>query len=223
VNALLAGGHRVFAGQFMPEWPVLGELKAQYPKMLSIVPLDIGSVDSTNAAARAVEKESEFLDALINNAGIISKYEESGVRDGLNYDAIMEQYKINALGPLRVTEAFLPLMDRGSGKRLCFVSSEAGSIGVNLRPTWFGYCMSKCALNMAVSILFNSLRTDGYTFRLYHPGWLRTFMHGEKDVGAAYESDEAAVMALLYFMSENGTVDEDKLILRDYTGKVWPW
>lgn len=223
VKALLAQGNRVFAGQYMPEWMELAELEARYPEALTVVPLDVGSIESAKAAARMVQGECEALDTLIHNAGIIGKYEETHIRDGQNYEAILRQFDINALGALRVTEAFIPLLDGGSGKRLCYVSSEAGSIGANSRTAWFGYCMSKSALNMGVSILFNDLRPDGYTFRLYHPGWMRTYMHGEKNLAATFEPDEAAVPALQYFLSENGAVDEDRLVLRDNTGEEWPW
>ena len=55
---------------------------------------------------------------------------------------------------------------KGSMKRLCFVSSEAGSISRSDRESWFGYCMSKAALNMGVRLLHNNLRSAGYTFRM---------------------------------------------------------
>jgi NAD(P)-dependent dehydrogenase (short-subunit alcohol dehydrogenase family) len=223
VKSMLGQGHRVFAGQFMPEWSELTGLKALYPKVLTAVPLDVGSIESAKAAARIVEKEAEALDVIIHNAGIIGKYEDAHIRDGQNYEAILRQFDINALGALRVMEAFIKLMDRGSGKRLCFVSSEAGSVGANRRTGWFGYCMSKCALNMAVASLFNDLRPNGYTFRLYHPGWMRTYMHGEKNLAADLEPDEAAASALNYFLSESGVIDESRLVLRDNLGKEWPW
>jgi NAD(P)-dependent dehydrogenase (short-subunit alcohol dehydrogenase family) len=129
-------------------------------------------------------------------------------------------YDVNALGPLRVVEAFLPLLERGQGKRLCFVSSEAGSIARARRTSWFGYCMSKAALNMAVKILFNDLRPRGYTFRLYHPGWIRSYMSGEKNMEATLEPEEAAILALEYFLSQQ---DEQRLVLHDHEGGEWPW
>jgi NAD(P)-dependent dehydrogenase (short-subunit alcohol dehydrogenase family) len=130
-------------------------------------------------------------------------------------------YDVNTLGPIRVVEALLGLTGRGSLKRLCFVSSDAGSIANMTRRDWYGYCMSKAALNMAVKIMFNQLRPDGYTFRLYHPGWMRTYMHGEKNLQADLEADEAAVAALSFFLDKK--IDEDSLELRDWQGKTWPW
>jgi hypothetical protein len=81
--------------------------------------------------------------------------------------------------------------------------------------------MSKTALNMAVSMLFNRLRPEGYTFRLYHPGWMRSYMGGSKNTEADLEPEEAAVPAVTYFLRDRA--DEDRLILRDWQGHEWPW
>jgi NAD(P)-dependent dehydrogenase (short-subunit alcohol dehydrogenase family) len=115
----------------------------------------------------------------------------------------------------------MPLLDAGTFKRLCFVSSEAGSITMAQRTSWFSYCMSKAALNMAVKIMFNDLRPDGYTFRLYHPGWMRTYMSGTKSTTADMEPEEAAAKALPIFLSARE--DEDRLVMVDYRGVEWPF
>jgi len=117
--------------------------------------------------------------------------------------------------------AFLPLTDRGSLKRLCFVSSEAGSIARAKRTAWFGYCMSKAALNMEARILFNTLRPEGYTFRVYHPGWIRSYMGGTKATEGAFEPEEAAARAIPIFLGQRQ--DEDRLVMVDCDGNEWPW
>ena len=217
---LLERGWRVFAGQYMPEWPELGTLGERFPGMLSCVPLDVSSEDSAHAAAKTVGGLTEHLDLLINNAGVTSPTTQHGIREAQNYAEMHRMFDVNALGPIRVVEAFLPLVDRGALKRLCFVSSEAGSIERSRRQAWYGYCMSKSALNMAIKITFNALRPEGYTFRVYHPGWVRSYMGGQKNANADLEPEEAAVPALAYFLSD---IDEDRLILRDYQGHEWPW
>jgi NAD(P)-dependent dehydrogenase (short-subunit alcohol dehydrogenase family) len=111
-------------------------------------------------------------------------------------------------------------MDREGLKRLCFVSSEAGSIGRMTRDAWFGYCMSKAALNMGVKILFNALHPDGYTFRVYDPGWVKSYVGGKKNLQADLEPDEAAACALPIFL--NAKDDEISLALIDYQGNEWP-
>ena len=45
------------------------------------------------------------------------------------------------------------------------------------------YCVSKAMLNMTVRLMFNELRPEGYTFRVYHPGWVRSYMSGKRRTG----------------------------------------
>ncbi|MBN1219610.1 MAG: SDR family NAD(P)-dependent oxidoreductase [Anaerolineae bacterium] len=218
---LLERGWHVFAGQYMPDWPELAALLGQFPESLRLVPLDVSSMGSVRAAAQAVASSAGWVDMLVNNAGVISTTSAGSIREPQDYDKIHWLYDINAVGPLRVVEAFLPLLDRGQMKRLCFVSSEAGSIDRCRRENWYGYCMSKTALNMAVKIMFNHLRLQGYTFRLYHPGWMRTYMEGSKNTKADMEPEESAAQAIPFFIEAQA--DEDRLVLRDWQGHVWPW
>ena len=218
---LLKGGWRVFAGQYLPEWHELASLMNEYPQTLHILPLDVSSRESVQAAAETVNVHTDHLDVLISNAGVTSETVPFTIREPQDYDEMHRLYDVNALGALRAVEAFLPLMERGQAKRLCFVSSEAGSIGTAERTSWFGYCMSKAALNMGVKILFNDLHPAGYTFRVYHPGWVRSYMHGEKNMEAELEPEEAAAYAIPLLL--NDQEDEGRLAMVDYEGNEWPW
>lgn len=205
----------------MPDWPELGQLASRHPNHLTIVPLDVASADSAHAAAQVVAESADHVDLLINNAGVSSRTSARDIREAQDYGEMHRMYDVNALGPLRVVEAFMPLLDRGAMKRLCFVSSEAGSINNAQRTSWFGYCSSKASLNMIVKLLFNHLRPEGYSFRVYHPGWMRTYMSGAKNPQADMEPEEAAMPALAYFLGE--LADEGRLVLRDWRGREWPW
>ena len=218
---LLEQGWEVFAGQYLPEWPDLATLAGKYPHALHIIPLDVSSVESARSAALAVTAFTDHIEVLINNAGVISPTISRSIREPQDYAEMHRLYDVNALGPLRVVETFLPLTDRGSKKRLCFVSSEAGSIARAEHTCWYSYCMSKSALNMGVKILFNHLHPEGYTFRVYHPGWIRSYMSGKKNLDATLEPEEAAAKAIPIFLSQRQ--DEDRLRLEDYEGNEWPW
>jgi NAD(P)-dependent dehydrogenase (short-subunit alcohol dehydrogenase family) len=89
------------------------------------------------------------------------------------------------------------------------------------RTAWFSYCMSKAALNMGVKILFNALHPEGFTFRVYHPGWLKSYMGGTINTRADLELYDAADFALAFFLK--ASADEDSLTLIDYKGEEWPW
>ena len=221
VSGLLTQGWRVFAGQYEADWSELDALQGQFPDALHLVSLDVASMESVRAAAQNVAASTDRLDMLISNAAVFTETSYPTIRGAQDYAEMMRLYNVNALGALRMVEAFLPLLDTGALKRLCFVSSEAGSITRAYRPSWFSYCMSKAALNMATRILFNDLRPQGYTFRLYHPGSVRSYMHGTKNLSADMEPEEAAVPALAYFLTSLD--DEDRLVMRDWQGEEWPW
>ncbi|MFC1975451.1 SDR family NAD(P)-dependent oxidoreductase [Chloroflexota bacterium] len=218
---LLEKDWRVFAGQYIPEWPELAVLAGQFSESLHPVPLDVSSIESAQAAAQTVATMVDHIDLLVNNAGVNSSTTRRLIREPQDYVEMHRLYDVNAVGPLRVVEVFLPLLDRGDLKRLGFVSSEAGSIDRCQRESWYGYCMSKTALNMAVKIMFNHLRPEGYTFRLYHPGWMQTYMGGSKNMAADMEPEESAVQALPFFLEAQD--NEARLVMQDWQGQEWPW
>ena len=203
-------GWRVFAGQFMPEWPQLSGLREKYPDNLVIVPLDVSSSESVQKAKEIVEKETDRIDLLASNAGIAHLPEE---REYMN-----RIFSVNSLALVRLISAFRDLLDRGD-RRICAVSSEAGSITLAMRPDMYSYCMSKTALNMELRLLFNELRPQGYTFRVYHPGWIRSYMAGVKSTVGYYEPEETAAVAYRQFTEDREV--EDVLYLMDIEGEVW--
>jgi NAD(P)-dependent dehydrogenase (short-subunit alcohol dehydrogenase family) len=218
---LLEAGWQVLAGQYDPSWPELSNLEVRWPGRIHIIPLNIGSMESVSAAAASSRNYADGIDLLINNAGVHSSTSQRSIVEALDYSEMQRLYNINALGALRMVEAFLPQMEHSALKRLCFVSSEAGSIARSQRTAWYGYSVSKAALNMAVRILFNHLRPQGYTLRVYHPGWVRSYMHGEKSLRGDMEPEESAVPAVNYFLLSQD--DEDHLVMRDWQGREWPW
>ena len=217
---LLGEGWRVFAGQYMPEWHELATLSSQFSGALHIVPLDVSSTESVQMAAQTIAATADQVDLLVNNAGILGGGDRSRIRSGLDYATILRVYDVNMLGMMRVVHAFLPLTDRGT-RRLVFISSNLSSIAMMSGQGEVGYILSKTALNMAVKIMFNHLRPEGYTFRLYHPGWVRTYLRGQKNMAATLEPEEAAAKALPIFLNERD--DEDRLVLLNYDGTEWPF
>src|SRR5689334_20909214 len=115
-EGLLKRGWRVFAGQHQPDWPQLKQLKKQFENNLYIVPLDVSSTESAYTAAKSVSEFTNSLDLLINNAGVNSPTYLRSIREAQDYDEMHRLYDVNALGPLRVVEAFLPLLDQSSFK-----------------------------------------------------------------------------------------------------------
>lgn len=209
-------GFIVYAGQYMPRWQSLKLLKEIWQDRLYIVPLDTTDEGAIKDAVKFIKDKSGTLDMLINNAGIIRKDEE--IFAEVSKKDIMAQFQVNVLGALKVTENMLPLMETGM-KRLCYVSSEAGSVGNAHRTDTFGYCMSKSALNMAVRLMHNELYEKGFTFRIYHPGWLKSYMTGDEKMQGQLEPEESAAVAAKQFVSDRCT--EHILAMQDVDGYLW--
>lgn len=113
----------------------------------------------------------KLIDLLINNAGIL----RSNSLDNLDVESIREQMEVNAYGPLRLTAALQDNLKKGS--TVAMVTSRMGSITDNTSGGYYGYRMSKAALNMAAMSLSRDL-SQGVTVITLHPGYVRTHMTG---------------------------------------------
>jgi NAD(P)-dependent dehydrogenase (short-subunit alcohol dehydrogenase family) len=132
--------------------------------------------DEAAIAGLAAQLAGERIDVLVNNAGILS-------RDSLNdldFDGMRRQFEVNALGPLRVTRALLPNLDAGS--KVAIITSRMGSIADNGSGGYYGYRMSKAAVNMAGVSLARDLRGRGIAVLLLHPGMVATEMTGKHGI-----------------------------------------
>ncbi len=219
VREFLEEGYLVYAGQYLPEWKELEELKEGYGENLILVPLDVTSDLSLKNAYDMISSRTDSIDILVNNAGISAS--AGDIFDLGSTDQGLTVFNANCLGAMRMVRTFLPLIENGQDKRLCFVSSEAGSISVCHRSEGFIYPMSKTALNMAVRLLFEELNPKGYTFRLFHPGWVKSYMSGRKSTAGKFEPEESAASAVRFFINE--LKQEDVLKMYDNEAAVWPF
>jgi len=140
----------------------------------------ISGIDITNdeAVAQLTQviqlslADGEKVDCLINNAGLL----ESESLDELNLDTIRAQFEINALAPLKLVEAVLPLM--GEGGKIANITSRMGSIEDNTSGGYYGYRASKAALNAFGKSLAMDLKPKGIAVAQLHPGFVQTRMVG---------------------------------------------
>ena len=131
--------------------------------------------DDAALAALAARLAGQRLDALWLNAGILAR-ESLGSIDAAGFDSLRRQFEVNALGPLRVAQALLPLLDRGS--KIGIVTSRMGSIGDNGSGGYYGYRASKAAVNAIGRSLAMDLAPRGIGVYLLHPGYVATDMVG---------------------------------------------
>ena len=113
-----------------------------------------------------------LLDGAILNAGIL----EADDLPSLQAESVLRQFEVNALAPLLLARALLPHL--GEGSKLALITSRMGSIDDNGSGGYYGYRMSKVALNMAGRSLAIDLRPRGIAVAILHPGMVATRMVG---------------------------------------------
>lgn len=154
---------------------------------------------------------SEQIDLLYNNAGILT--DES--LDNPNWDQILKQFEVNALGPLRVTHALLDLMAKDA--KVGVMTSRMGSVADNTSGGRYGYRMSKAALNAAGKSLAMDLKPRGIAVAILHPGFVQTEMTGNQGNLKPEEAAERLIQRLDELSLENtGTFWHSD-------GTVLPW
>ncbi|UGT41456.1 SDR family oxidoreductase [Nocardia yamanashiensis] len=137
-----------------------------------LVPLDVTSDESVAAAVESVRAHTDRLDVLINNAGAPGKGTNPAE---VTIEEIHSVYDTNVYGPIRVTNAFLPLLRASDNPRVVMVSSGVGSFAVVTDPGQrastfheLGYSSSKAALNMVTVRYAQAL--PGIKFNVATPG-----------------------------------------------------
>ncbi len=132
---------------------------------------DASSVEQLGKRLAGIE-----IDVLINNAGVL----QPGSLERMGFKGIEQQFAINALGPLRVTNALLPLLHDGS--KVVIITSRMGSMADNGSGGYYGYRMSKAAVNAAGVSLAHDLKARGIAVGLFHPGMVATEMTGKNGI-----------------------------------------
>ncbi|MBW4654520.1 MAG: SDR family oxidoreductase [Kaiparowitsia implicata GSE-PSE-MK54-09C] len=152
------------------------------------------------------------LDVLINNAGILERV----TLDDLDFDSIRQQFEVNALGPLRVTQALMPLLKPGA--KVVMMTSRMGSIEDNTSGGSYGYRMSKVALSMAGKSLAHDLKTREIAVAILHPGLVQTRMTNFASGGITPEDSVKGLLARIdaLTLENTGTFWHAK-------GDVLPW
>lgn len=139
----------------------------------------IDGIDVTNGESiKRLKSElaGQQLDVLINNAGILTR-DSFG---SLDYEEMLEQFRVNALGPLRVTEALVDNLKDGS--KVVIITSRVGSIADNSSGGNYGYRASKTAVNQIGTNLKHELMPRGIAVALLHPGLVATDLTGGQGI-----------------------------------------
>jgi NAD(P)-dependent dehydrogenase (short-subunit alcohol dehydrogenase family) len=171
--------------------------------------IDVTSDDSVAGLAGAIEGTA--LDWLINNAGVFSSESLSS----LDFTAMEHQFRVNSLGPLRVSAALQSFLGRGS--KVFVISSRMGSIADNTSGSSYGYRMSKAAVNCAAKSLSIDWHDAGIGVFVLHPGYVATDMTNHRGPTSTGDSVNSMLERMdTLDMSSSGTFWHAK-------GEELPW
>ena len=150
----------------------------------------MSSSESIRNAANEFRKIADHLDVLVNNAGI---YPDKGANIlTIERQQMIGTLETNTLGPLEVTQAFLPYLRKAVAPRVINISSGYGELG-GLSPNVPSYSLSKLALNGVTIMLSQALRSEHIAVNSMCPGWVRTDMGGPNATRSIAEGADTAV------------------------------
>lgn len=192
---LVAAGHTVYVGSRDPE----RGRRAAERLGARFVHLDVTDDASVQAAVKTVEAEGG-LDILVNNAGIEVRGDNNGIpaAGDTTADEMRTVFETNVFGVVRVTHAFLPLLQRSSAPVVVNVSSSLGSL-TRLSdpdsPAHFyqavAYPASKTAVNM-ITVQY-AKAFPGIRINAVEPGFTATDLNGRTGTQTVEQGAEIVV------------------------------
>ncbi|WP_094091419.1 SDR family oxidoreductase [Legionella clemsonensis] len=183
-------------------------------KNISIYPLNV--TNDSELLALVGELNDMALDWIINNAGISG---QSGVTVGnIDRNNFLNVMNVNCLSPLKISDAFLPLLLKGKEKLIVNISSALGSISDNQRGKSYAYRASKAALNCVMRSFALDVMQSGIKVMLLNPGWVKTRIGGAQAVLEAEES-----VRLMLEVIEKYKNNSHAEVLRNYNDQIINW
>ena len=215
-------GWTVYATARNPEQAEeLKTLSAQYDN-LTLHELDV--TDDAEISALAEELTNQPIDVLINNAGILGDVNKQNAQN-IDFDEINKIMDVNVYGPMKMTQAFLSNVKASDQKKILTMTSGLGSMTFTQRMgRFYGYRMSKAAVNMAMRALHADLKgeAEGLVIGLIAPGQVQTpllFASGFRGPGSITVEESVDGMVRVI---ENITAETVGLPV-NYDGQTIPW
>jgi NAD(P)-dependent dehydrogenase (short-subunit alcohol dehydrogenase family) len=211
----LKRGERVFATCRKPGLAQeLTRLALAHPGRLNVLPLEVSNPRSVAELVKELALVTESLDQVVNNAGLLHAGERYGA---LEAKSLEDAFATNTVGPVLVTQALTPLLEKGTAAVLVNLSSALGSIAAREVFGTPSYSISKAALNMATRLMAFELAARGITAVALHPGWVKTDMGGAN----AELATPDAVAALIHVIDAITPAQAGKFLAWD--GEELPW
>ena len=174
------------------------KLKAKGLNNVEVIQLDVTDNESVLKARKEIGKKTKVLDILINNAGVYGGHPQTALDSTI--DQFKATYDTNVYGVVRVTQAFIDLLNKSSEPRIVNVSSSQGSITLHSDPTYkyydykgAVYLSSKSALNMYTVVLAYELKNTSFRINAVCPGFTKTDFNGHRGTGSVTDAGKRVV------------------------------
>ena len=188
------------------------DLVTRHRSPVTFLRIDISNIDSIKSAAEEFGKQSDRLDSLVNNAGILLDDDKEILN--CSADLFESTLRTNTLGALLVSQAFVPFLEKSDVPRIVNVSSGGGQLEGGADGWAPAYCISKTALNGVTVQL--AAKLPNFAVNSVCPGWVRTDMGGSNATRSVAEGASGIVwLACDAPQSETGRFFRDR--------KVIPW
>jgi NAD(P)-dependent dehydrogenase (short-subunit alcohol dehydrogenase family) len=205
-------GFHVFLGARDEKAGRAAEEKLRKEGEVTFLKIDVANKESVERAAEDLSRQADHLDSLVNNAGICLDEDKDVVK--ISADTFEKTLRTNTLGPLLVSQAFVPLLKKSSAPRIVNVSSGGGQLADGADGWAPAYCISKTALNGITSQLAAAL--PEFAVNSVCPGWVRTDMGGSNASRSVAEGAAGIV-----WLASDAPQKETGKFWRDR--KVIPW
>ncbi len=179
-EGLFARGCRVYGTSRHAPRALVEARTTDFAPTLRMIPLDVTSDASVEAAVGIVFACEGRIDAVVNNAG----FGIAGAAERTTLEEAHEQFETNFFGTVRVCRAVLPVMRQQGSGRVINVSSIAGRVAV---PFQAFYSASKFAVEGYTTALRMEVAPFGIQVVLIAPGDFKTgFTAARKRVGRPF-------------------------------------
>lgn len=179
---------------------------------VTFIKIDITNVDSIRRAVEEFSKQSDRLDALVNNAGILLDHDKDILT--MTSEIFETTLRTNTLGALLVSQEFVPFLKKSDAPRVVNVSSGGGQLTDGADGWAPAYCISKTALNGVTVQLAAAL--PKFAINSVCPGWVRTDMGGSNATRSIAEGASGIV-----WLAADAPQNQTAKFWRDR--KVIPW
>ncbi|MGI9329583.1 MAG: SDR family oxidoreductase [Gammaproteobacteria bacterium] len=219
VRQMAARDWRVIATTRRPE--AADELNALAKADPDIVVEYLDVTDHPAIDSLATRYQDQPIDILLLNAAMGPTPQTAGARLAkLDFEVATRSFAVNSIGPMKVTQAFMPNVALSERKLVLAMSSDSGSfVAGSQAPVLFHYKASKAAMNMYFHTLHFETRRTGVTVVMLHPGLVGTNPGLMRFPGALKTAD--SVSQLLSVIGGLTPADNGRFI--NYRGESMPW